>query len=225
MELAAVWRISSANSGLPGRYARSSFLVAETPPFQKLIEILQQQTDHRMLVSTARETLTSKNPTIFIRAGCSSMAKYVKLAERNGVITHIKNSGLARTRKNRNLEYIQLTAAYRSRMQPTVHPPPPPIDEAFTSEPAQSLNAKPSINDDNPESLFSELISLLVEMRDNGVLRPYQSTIHAQLISDTPSIYKNASVSGYGEYFNLAEKKGVVELGGAGIRQYISLIL
>lgn len=75
-----------------------------------------------------------------------------------------------------------------------------------------------------PSADFSLLIEQLQVMRDNGVPQPYQSTIHTHITDLKPSIYQEARVECFTQYFNLAQDAGIVELGGFGLRQYISLV-
>ncbi|KAF7970815.1 hypothetical protein HWV62_22828 [Athelia sp. TMB] len=233
IELTMAWRLPAADPGSSdARYERipsrgPTLAGAEMPLFQKLIELLQQQTDCRMPLSTARNILRKSDPGIFAKAGCPKMQAYMQLASRKGVIILFEEMVF----NGKIKRYVQLTAAYQPSVTPPLSSPPIPI---YTSaEPPKfappeaeypDIAQRPSNNAD-PEVSFSRLVGILQDMHDNGVSRPYQSTVHAHLINGHSSIYEEAGVQGYAEYFGLAKDQGIVELGGVGLRQYVSLIL
>lgn len=95
-----------------------------------------------------------------------------------------------------------------------------------TSEPSTviPMRDEPPNFQRKPLADFSFLIEQLQIMRENGVSRPYRSTVHAHITDLKPSIYNEARVESFTQYFNLAKDAGIVELGGVGVRQYISLV-
>ncbi|KAF7982980.1 hypothetical protein HWV62_24578 [Athelia sp. TMB] len=232
IELAMAWRLPAADSGSSdARYeqipSRGTLAGAEMPLFQKLIELLQQQTDCRMPLSVARNILRKSDPGIFAKAGCRKMQAYMQLASRKGVIILFEEMVF----NGKSKRYVQLTAAYQPSVTPPLSSPPIPIYTSaetpkFATPQAEYPDiAQPPSDNADPGVSFSRLVGILQDMHDNGVSRPYQSTVHAHLINGHSSIYEEAGVQGYAEYFGLAKDQGIVELGGVGLRQYVSLIL
>lgn len=100
------------------------------------------------------------------------------------------------------------------------------LDDSSIASYSLTTSMQDELRDDQiiPPTGLTLLIEILQEMRDNGVPRPYQSTVHAHIIDQKPAIYEEAGVQSFTEYFNLAKDMEIVELGGVGVRQYISLL-
>jgi hypothetical protein len=62
--------------------------------------------------------------------------------------------------------------------------------------------------------LFKPLIHLLLAARESGITHPLRSTIALDLVQSDSQVYERAGVSKFRNYTALAEKAGIIELGG-----------
>jgi len=62
--------------------------------------------------------------------------------------------------------------------------------------------------------LFIPLVERLEHHRSKGSLRPFRSVIAVELARQYPNVYQQAGVDRFGPYVALAEKAGIIELGG-----------
>jgi hypothetical protein len=105
------------------------------------------------------------------------------------------------------------------RSQPTnssAHFPSPDPQAADCASPSPSEvdNARP----------FSLMITLLDYCRIAGNPRMLRGTLAIRLVQQNPQVYKQAGVQKFKEYAALAEKRGIVELGGSQGDAWISLL-
>ncbi len=70
--------------------------------------------------------------------------------------------------------------------------------------------------------IFRILVQALLEQKSKGNIRPLRSNI-AMSIAKNGATYKNAGVGKFGEYVSLAQKAGIIELGGLEGAAWISL--
>ncbi|KAH7916025.1 NYN domain-containing protein [Hygrophoropsis aurantiaca] len=72
-------------------------------------------------------------------------------------------------------------------------------------------------------SHFQELINQLLLAREKGVLRPLRMHIAIDLVKADKTVYKRAGVAKFGQFVGLAEKLGLVQLGGYEADAWIAL--
>ncbi|KZP20082.1 hypothetical protein FIBSPDRAFT_1045145 [Athelia psychrophila] len=199
--------VVAAQMQTPSKFAAQA---SSSLDFKPLVQVLQRETSGLPFswnISTAIKTV---NPSTGYRGGLS-WKNYIALAMDLGIVTTLPSGNIN--------PFIALKVGWEKLLVP--------LDYATPTSTTPTILNQDQVHDVHTVARgeFSLLIEQLQEMRDNGVPRPYQSTVHAHIIDRKHSIYKDAGVESFAEYFDLAKDKGIVELGGTGLRQYISLIL
>ena len=81
----------------------------------------------------------------------------------------------------------------------------------------------------NPSTSFPPMFQPLVEcldtLRSRGHVKPLRSLVGCQLLMANKSVYQQLGITGFSEYVTLAEKIGIVQLGGTGGKAWILLLL
>ncbi|KAF8801458.1 DUF537-domain-containing protein [Phlegmacium glaucopus] len=114
-------------------------------------------------------------------------------------------------------------------------PPPPNVTTPLSSSlnhPTVSLIAQSPVKAANPPieptlspavpEIFKILVQCLQSHRSKGVFRPLRTHVAVE-IARNGTTYRQAGVLRFGDYVALAEKAGIVELGGSGGTVWIAL--
>ncbi|KAJ7752060.1 DUF537-domain-containing protein [Mycena metata] len=72
-------------------------------------------------------------------------------------------------------------------------------------------------------AFFQPLIDVLKKHKSNGVIRPLRSAVGYELVGLANSVYKQAGVKSFKEFTALAEKEGIIRMGGQDGKAWISL--
>jgi hypothetical protein len=70
---------------------------------------------------------------------------------------------------------------------------------------------------------FQMLVKQLLQSRSKGAVKPLRSAVGQVLLDHSKSVYKDAGFEGFVDYTTAAAEAGVVQLGGAGGKAWISL--
>ncbi|KZP18857.1 hypothetical protein FIBSPDRAFT_933244 [Athelia psychrophila] len=188
--------VVAAQMQTPSKFAAQA---SSSLDFKPLVQVLQRETSGLPFswnISTAMKTV---NPSTGYRGGLS-WKNYIALAMDLGIVTTLPSGNIN--------PFIALKVGWEKLLVP--------LDYATPTSTTPTILNQDQVHDVHTVARgeFSLLIEKLQEMRDNGVPRPYQSTVHAHVIDRKPSIYEDAGVESFAEYFDLAKDKGIVELGG-----------
>ena len=170
------------------------------PEFVVLVEYLKKERTNgverplRSIVGIALQ----REQMLYQRAGVATFSQYAALAEAKGIVKIGGQDGHA---------WISL--------HPDLQAPP------ITSLPPQSCSHS-AVNKILPPE-FTLLVNILKEEQRKGIVRASRSTISTTLVQKDKLLYKRAGVTRFGEYTALAERVGIVRLGGREGGAWISL--
>ena len=102
-------------------------------------------------------------------------------------------------------------------------PPSPELSISRDESPVKLKQEDKAVNDDVPKTDFLPLVEQLARLRLAGNERPLRSVVGCALIEHNPFVYRQVGVPNFGAYTALAQKHGVIELGGLGGKAWILL--
>ncbi|KAF7982977.1 hypothetical protein HWV62_24572 [Athelia sp. TMB] len=175
--------------------------------FRCLVEEIQRwpmPCPNRVAVAAA---LNNRHPLVFANAGCANIEEYFAKAMNAGVV----DLGETISADGRITRWVSLPQDMKAT-----------VEYANASQTSRSIAAIHE-GTSSASGLFAPLVEQLQEMRDNNVTKPHRWTVHTALISNKPSIYSDFGVGDFSEYAKIAERAGLVTLGGVVAKEAVAI--